>query len=171
MKKYPLEIKLEAIAYVLEEGHSFKSASKRYGMTAGDVQKWVNLYEHHGIQGVTNRNGSYSGDFRVRVVEYKREEGLSARKAAAIFNIPSFKTIRDWERIYDEKGVEYLRQEMRGRSKGMPKKKPYKASADAKTAANKELLKENESLRMENEYLKKLYALIQENKITTRPRR
>ena len=61
--------------------------------------------------------------------------------------------VQRWERIYLEEGAEGLMKERRGRgSKGKPPK------LDKKT--EKDLIAENQRLRMEIEYLKKLSALV-----------
>ncbi len=66
-----------------------------------------------------------------------------------------------WERIFLEEGVEGLMKERRGRAsvasgtrKGRPPKLDKKVEED--------LIAENQRLRMENEYLKKLDALVRE---------
>ena len=73
----------------------------------------------------------------------------------------NFAFLKKWERIYLEEGVEGLMKERRGRAckasgtrKGRPPKLDRKVEED--------LIAENQRLRMENEYLKKLQALVQE---------
>ena len=68
-------------------------------------------------------------------------------------------TIRRWERIYLEEGAEGLMKERRGRAcsaggrrRGKPPKLDKKVEED--------LIAENQRLRMEIEYLKKLSALV-----------
>ena len=70
------------------------------------------------------------------------------------------KQLQRWERIYLEEGAEGLMKERRGRScsaggtkKGRPPKLDKKVEED--------LIAENQRLRMEIEYLKKLDALVQ----------
>ena len=62
-----------------------------------------------------------------------------------------------WERIYYEEGPQALFEERRGRSRKMGSKKNKKNVNE-----NEDLLAEVQRLRMENEYLKKLNALVQE---------
>ena len=67
------------------------------------------------------------------------------------------KQVQRWERIYLEEGAEGLMKERRGRgSKGRPPKLDKKVEED--------LIAENQRLRMEIEYLKKLDALVQKRK-------
>ena len=66
-------------------------------------------------------------------------------------------TLRYWERIYLEEGEIGFMEEKRGRkSTGRPRKKPLDKSKE------EDLIAENQRLRMENECLKKLNALVQE---------
>ena len=66
-------------------------------------------------------------------------------------------TLRNWERIYLEEGEIGFMEEKRGRkSTGRPRKKPLDKSKE------EDLIAENQRLRMENECLKKLNALVQE---------
>ena len=67
-----------------------------------------------------------------------------------------------WERIYLEEGAAGLMTERRGRkSTGRPRKKPLNKVVENDLIAENQRLKEQlEYLEMENEYLKKLDALV-----------
>ena len=67
-----------------------------------------------------------------------------------------------WERIYLEEGAAGLMTERRGRkSTGIPRKKPLDKEIENDLIAENQRLKERlEYLEMENEYLKKLDALV-----------
>ena len=67
-----------------------------------------------------------------------------------------------WERIYLEEGAAGLITERRGRkSTGIPRKKPLDKEIENDLIAENQRLKERlEYLEMENEYLKKLDALV-----------
>ena len=83
---------------------------------------------------------------------------LSATETAVHFRIQT-PVVLKWEHVYYEEGPKALYEERRGRSKNMsskPRKK--KLSEDNE----KDLIAEVQQLRMENEYLKKLNALVQE---------
>lgn len=94
------------------------------------------------------------------VVETMQKEKISYCEAARQYNI-SDKIAATWERIYLEEGLEGLFIERRSRSgsangvkKGRPPKLDKKAEED--------LIAENQRLRAENAYLKKLNALVLE---------
>ena len=84
---------------------------------------------------------------------------LSAMETAIHFNLGSFDQATKWERIYYEEGPQALYIERRGRSKKM-NSKPRKKKL-SKEVEN-DLIAEIQQLRMENAYLKKLNALVQE---------
>ena len=67
----------------------------------------------------------------------------------------SWHRAQSWERIYLEEGIDGLMKDKRGRkSKSEPRKKPIDKQVE------EDLIAENQRLRMEIEYLKKLSALV-----------
>lgn len=103
-----------------------------------------------------NKQRVYSGEFKQTVVETLRREHLSYNEAARRFGIGGHTRIRKWERIYLEEGPQGLYSEKHRalRTAGSPKAKPDDAMA--------KLVAENYRLKMENDYLKKLNALVLE---------
>lgn len=132
------------------------------------IKKWVALYKNGGMDQLTKVCRTYSGEFKVHVVEYINQNSLSTRAAAALFGIQSAPTISKWERTYYEEGKEALYEERRGRSRKMSTKKP---KSKKNINENEDLLAEVQRLRMENEYLKKLNALIQEREKSEQKRK
>ena len=128
-------------------------------MPKAQLRRWVHLYEQHGAEGLLKVSATYSGEFKIHVVEYMHTNSLSITEAANLFCIPSATTVGKWERIYYEEGPEALLEERRGR-KSMGNKKSSKQKKDVNE--NEDLLAEVQRLRMENEYLKKLNALVLE---------
>lgn len=160
-KIYSTELKLEIVQRYLQGNIGVAQLATEYYIgSKGDVQKWIAGYQAHGIEGLCTTHGTYTGDFKVSVVEYMKSTSSSLRQTAAHFNIPSTESIRKWERIYYVEGLEALYEERRGRAVKMANKRPKKEKSKIET--NEELLAEVQRLRMENEYLKKLNALVQE---------
>ena len=161
-KKYTAEFKLKIVQEYLD-GHTggYDRLSDKYGIERSMIRKWVALYKAGGIDHLTRVTRTYGGEFKAHVVEYMHQTPTSVRQAAAIFGVPSPSTVSKWERIYYEEGKEVLFEERRGRKNSMPDKK--KATPKKKDVnENADLQKEVQYLRMENEYLKKLIALVQE---------
>ena len=117
--------------------------------------------------GKTGReNRRYSTEFKMCVIMDMREHKLSYKETVRKYWEGSkgkeanyVKQIQLWERIFLEEGAEGLMKERRGRAckasgsnKGRPPKLDRKIEED--------LIAENQRLRMEIEYLKKLSALV-----------
>ena len=108
----------------------------------------------------------YSTEFKISVIVDMREHHLGYRETVRKYwdtskgQEPNYiKQVQRWERIYLEEGAEGLMKERRGRAckargtrKGRPPKLDKKVEED--------LIAENQRLRMEIEYLKKLSALV-----------
>ena len=160
MSKYSEEFKLKVVQYYLKNG-GYETTAKNFQIPAFDtVRKWVKRFEQNGLQGLTkNENTFYSGEFKQNVIEYMHQNHLSCQEAAYYFNLGCTDVIIRWERIYYEKGPQALYEKTRGRPRKMTsnlKKKKLDKEAE------EDLIAENQRLRMENEYLKKLNALVQE---------
>ncbi len=159
MSKYSEEFKLEVVKYYLN-GAGYSKTVTKFGIPSlSTVQKWVKKYQEHGIKGLLkNFKSSYSGEFKQNVVEYMHENHLSVVQTAIHFNLGSIDQATRWERIYYEEGPQALYEERRGRKNMSSKPRKKKLSKETE----KDLIEEVQQLRMENEYLKKLNALVQE---------
>ena len=112
-------------------------------------------------------NTKYSPEFKIAVIMDMRENHLSYRETARKYKIGSNESqgkdrLRGWERIYLEEGAAGLMAERRGRkSTGRPGKQPLDKSVEEDLIAENQRLKERiEYLEAENEYIKKLSALV-----------
>ena len=160
MSKYSYEFKLKVVEYCINEHHGYLDTAKHFNIKSEyTVLKWVRKYKEHGAKGLIRNYYSYDGEFKKNVVEYMHNNHLSLMETCVKFNIGNHNVISKWERIYYEEGPQALYKERRGKNKNMsskPRKK--KLSEDNE----KDLIAEVQQLRMENEYLKKLNALVQE---------
>ncbi len=113
-------------------------------------------------------NTKYSPEFKLSVILDMRENGLNYHEVVRKYNLGDVRiggprnNVKRWERIYLEEGAEGFMVERRGRgSKGRPRKKPLPTEVENDLISENQRLKERlEYLEMENEYLKKLDALI-----------
>ena len=114
---------------------------------------------------MTRKNKNYSPEFKIRVIMEMREHGLGYHETVRKYELGNDQTggaramLQRWERIFLEEGAEGLMKERRGRAskasgsnKGRPPKLDKKVEED--------LIAENQRLRMEIEYIKKLSALV-----------
>ena len=160
MTKYSNEQKLEAVVRVIEGKMSINASAKILGTSSEHVRRWVMRYEKFGPEGLILKKRRYDGDFKLSVIEYMHENHLSLSQAAVKFGVPSDTTVGKWERIYYEEGPQALYRDNRGRKTKMSSDKPRKKKLNKET--EEDLIAEVQRLRMENEYLKKLNALVQE---------
>ena len=160
MSKFSTEFKLKLVEEYINGHCGYDSISKKYNVNPEILRRWIKKYQLHGPNGlIKNLNSSYSGDFKIYVVEYMHSNHLSAMETSLIFNLGNNYIVNKWERIYYEEGPQALYEERRGRSSKMSSN-PRKKKSDKQV--EEDLIAEVQHLRMENEYLKKLNALVQE---------
>ena len=160
MSKYNKELKLKAVKYCIDGNHGYGSTAKKFNIKSRtSVVMWVKRYKEHGEKGLEEKFvATYSGKYKESVLKYMHKNRLSATSTAIKFNLSNNKLINEWERIYYEEGPQALYEERRGKSKNMSfKSRKKKLSKEVE----EDLIAENQRLRMENEYLKKLNALVQ----------
>lgn len=99
----------------------------------------------------------YNGTQKVEIIKRIHRENLSFKGASREYGI-SDRTLRDWERIYWEEGEEALLLERRGRAcAASGTQKGRKPKLDKQV--EEDLIAENQRLRMEIDYLKKIECL------------
>jgi transposase-like protein len=119
-------------------------------------------------------NTKYSPEFKIGVIMDMRENYLSYRETVRKYWHTKTRAeednrrsqVKSWERIYLEEGEAGFYIERRGRAtkmdnpkKGRPRKKPLDKQVENDLIAELQKLKEeNQYLRAENEYIKKLSA-------------
>lgn len=164
MSKYTEQFKLSAVRQYLTGLAGFKAVAKQFGIDSSSLRTWVGWYQHHGAEGLEKKYSHFSAQFKFEVLQFIVGNDLSHRQVAAIYNIRNPSMLADWERSYHEGGLDALVPRPRGRGKQMsdpPPKKPP-AVPDDPSPSREALLAEVSYLRMENAYLKKLKALVQE---------
>ena len=102
----------------------------------------------------------HSPEFKLSVILDMRENHLGLRETGRKYSIGA-SIILKWERIFLEEGAEGLMKERRGRNSAASGTRRCRSSKLDKKV-EEDLIAENQRLRMENEYLKKLNALVQE---------
>ena len=100
----------------------------------------------------------YSPEFKLSVILDMRNNNLGYNETMRKYNINSHTVIPNWERKYLEEGIEGLAQDNRGRPTINGKKRGRPTKLDKQV--EEDLIAENQRLRMEIEYLKKLSALV-----------
>jgi len=167
MGKFTREDKEEMIGEYNKERMSLNAISEKHGISKSYLRQILRQYENEGPDVIgTGKRGKelnrYPGQFRLSVVKERMQTGMGYRALARKYHI-THAVIMRWERIYLEEGEEELLKERRWRqtkeenpNRGRPRK--YSKTVE------QDLLDEVQQLRMENEYLKKLNALIQDGR-------
>jgi len=115
---------------------------------------------------MSGKQKKYSSEFKLCVIMDMREHHLGYKETVRKYwdiskgQEDNYKNIvKRWERIFIEEGAEGLMKERRGRAcKASGSNKGHPPKLDRKV--EEDLIAENQRLRMEIEYLKKLSALV-----------
>ena len=131
---------------------------------------------HFKMKKAKRKSRKYSPEFKICVILDKLNNNLSRNETVRKYWHTTTKRdtkrytnrVSDWERIYLKEGELGLKKDHRAQrtkmekpKRGRPRKAPIPQKADSDLVEeNKRLRERNEWLEMENEYLKKLDALI-----------
>lgn len=163
MTRYTDQQKLDAVkAYRAGEG-GLRAIAKAHCVGYDALRAWVASYDVHGPSGVTaKRKINYDLEFKLDVLRRMREDGLSSRQAAALFNIRRLDQVAEWSRLYAVHGAAALqpgwKHEQTTMSKSPRQRDDQEALPDDQRS-REELLRDLQQLRAENAYLKKAQAL------------
>ena len=156
----------ERIIELRKAGHSFRSIAKEIGIDFAGIKRIWYAYEIHGIEGVTYiEKKKYSAEIKYEIIN-RIKNGETRTRLAAEYNIPGGAgTITGWMQKYEELGYNGLITKKRGRPKMQKEEKKEIEPSHLNDKERQELIElrgKNKYLEMENEYLKKLDALVQE---------
>lgn len=154
MTKFSIEERIEAIKAV-EAGESIANVSRRYQMSPPVIRNSLRLYQGHGKEGLTSHTYHWTAEQKYQVLESMHANCLSCAETGIQWGISGSSTIWQWEQRYLKKGMKGLEDKKKGR-------KPRTSKPKLPKTREEELLEENLYLRVENEYLKKLNALVAE---------
>ncbi|KRG11713.1 transposase [Virgibacillus soli] len=159
MVKYDEAFKQNVVdAYLAGEG-GFSTVAKLFGIPSpSNVERWVHAFKTFGREGLSRkkRNRHYSVQFKLDVLNYKLRTGESYQTTASAFGLHDSSIIVGWMEKWRKEGMTGL-----SRPKGRPSmsnKANKQNKKSKKLTREQELKKENELLRAENVYLKKLRA-------------
>lgn len=148
MAQYNVEYKQKVLAYL--DKHGINATCRKFGHGKSVIYRWKQKSETVGF--MRKKTKTYTGTEKFDVLSYYWENGFA--KTERHFDVNAA-VIFKWERIFREYGIEALDNDGRGiKNNTLGTKKDVNKDSD--------LLKENQLLRLENEYLKKLSALVQE---------
>lgn len=175
--KLSLEDKIEIVRLYKEVGLGYESISKKFNVRFSTIERMIRRYKEHGIESLKHphKKRSYSAEFKMMIIK-KVYEGKSKTSLAAEYSLPGPGTIVAWMHKYEELGYNGLISKQGRPKKNMNPEKEEKTNVDnsspltdSERAEFEELKKQYDILKkekelsdMENEFLKKLDALVQE---------
>lgn len=166
MTKYSEQFRQQVVDEYLAGGVGTETLAARYGVGRSVLRRWIARYQEHGNKGLCKKFSHYDASFKMAVLHRMWRDELSYGQVTALFDIRDAGSVARWERLYHEGGMDALAPRARGRPPKMTASKPPKTTDEAApdTRTREELLKENEYLRAEVAYLKKLDALLKAKK-------
>jgi transposase len=164
MFKYDEKFKRKVVLHYIKGTMGYRLLSAHHKVNIEAIKRWVAAYRLHGMKGLRRKVTRYDAQFKLSTLQHMWDNGLSMKQTAAIFNVRNPTSIGIWESRYRSGGLEALaKPHMHARRMKAPTKNPV-IKPDAERTLE-DVLKENESLRMEVEVLKKLQALAQAQKL------
>jgi transposase-like protein len=160
-RSYSAELKIQAVKDHLEGGLSQYQVIDKYKISSRtQLANWIKKYNGHsslkaysgGISAMT-KGRSTTWQERIDIVLYCLANGQDSKKTASHFQV-SYQQVYGWVKKYEAGGEDSLR-DRRGRTKAPEEL----TDAERNTLAMKKLAYENERLRAENAFLKKLQEL------------
>ena len=158
LMRYTKEFKIECIKKYKAGEHIDDPGRCKHKTFWTKVRRWVRIYDSLGEIGLEHKKPKRNRKDKMSMIE-RVLDGESISEVAYSNGVYE-SLLSKWCKIYQKFGIDGLKLDKRGRPPKMTKKP--KTSNEPKT--KEELEKELEYLRAENEYLKKLNALIQKRK-------
>ena len=144
-------------AYLKGEGGYNAIARKFHIPNHSQVEKWVKMYKEVGEQALTRKNGHtpYTIQFKLDVIHYYLTSGDSLTIVASKYGLSDPSLISSWRKVLSEEGVNGL-----SKPKGRPPMSPKpKKKIEKNLTREQKLAHENELLRAELAFIKKLRGL------------
>lgn len=160
MTKYSTELKMKAVLAYLQGTVSFKTIADQFNINLTSLKDWVAQYKVNGAESFQSSYTNYDFNFKMDVINYINDFGVTPNEASVIFNIPSHTTVYKWVKLFNTVGIDALESKKKGRPS--MKKESMETTKQAQAEDSVENLKARiNRLEMENAYLKKLNALVQ----------
>ena len=124
------------------------------------ILNWAKQYEYNGVKAFIKSYTHYTAPFKLDVLNFMIDHGTSLIETAAIFGIAAPSSIIHWRKQFETKRFDALQSKEKGRP-SMKKETNKQLKQTPVEGAPEALQARIKQLEMENEYLKKLNALVQ----------
>lgn len=157
MRKFTKEKKISAVKQYLDGVLGHKRVAKHLGVPPSMLYLWISLYEEWGHAIFDTSYTSHSPTFKLEVLNDMADTGRSLTQTAVKYRLTSTGMIANWKRAFEREGVNGLYPKRKGRPHVKKKEQSKKELTEIERLEEKV-----KYLEMENAYLKKLRALVQE---------
>ncbi|WP_186667827.1 helix-turn-helix domain-containing protein [Sporosarcina sp. BP05] len=164
MAKDSESFKLMVVGEYLNGQLGCKLLARKYDIKSHkQILNWVDVYKEHGVSGLSRKKNKevYSVQFKLDVLSFMKRTGASLTETALHFGLTNPPMISSWNNKFLEGGAKALdnpigRPAMSDKSKNV--KKGKQPAQQNEMTREQKLEQENELLRLEVAYLKKLRA-------------
>ena len=147
-----------------KQGYSLEKLSNKFGINNSNLRYMIKLIDHYGIEFVKKgKNRYYSPDLKQEMINKVLHEGWTKDRVSLEYGLPSRTILLNWLAQYKKNGYTIL-EKTRGRV-GRKRKKTWEEMTELER-----LQEENERLRTEVAYLKKLKELEEREEALERER-
>jgi len=160
MTKYNEEFKLMVVQEYLSGSLGYRAIAKKYGIADSPLRRWVRAFQEFGRDGLSVKKTKqfYSVQFKIDVLNFMKRTGASYQDTAIHFNLNDPTLVASWNLRFLKEGIEGLQNKSKGRPSMSKKTKSTVQNQEKAMSREEQLERENELLRLEVAYLKKLKA-------------
>lgn len=87
MTKYSSELNIQAVLTYLKGTASYKTIADQFNISLTPLKDWMALYNANGEEAFDSSNTNYDGNFKMDVLNFINDFGVTPNKAAAPLNI------------------------------------------------------------------------------------
>jgi transposase-like protein len=157
--RYTKEFKLECVRKYQTGMHIDDPGGCKHSTFSKKVRNWIRIYDAMGEVGLNHKKPTRTYLDKLSMID-RVLDGESIT-GVALSNGIQHDLLSKWLKIYQRSGIDGLKL---SHKRGRPPKMANKPKTKNQPKTQQDLERENEELRAENEYLKKLSALVQKRK-------
>ena len=147
-------------------GETISSLTKAFNIRESNIKYLIALIKKHGYNVLReDKNRVYSKDFKLQTINRILINHESINSVAIDIGLTSSGILDNWLSKFKENGYNVVEKKKGRKPKSMTKPKKNNNKALSEKDKIKQLEEENMYLKAENEYLKKLKALVQEKEL------
>ena len=152
---------MKVVKDYLEGTSSYQRLVKKYGMKSSQqIKNWVKNYKTYGLEGLKRKTHHpiYTVHYKLDVLNFMKRTGASVADTALQFGLTNPSMVAAWKKAFMNGGAEALKRQKGRAPMSDHAKKKTKKSSEEDRGDQHTLERENELLRLEVAYLKKLHA-------------